>query len=420
MKIRESKPREDEGWGAIPSDTLVGILLRLLPTPRRRLRLVCRHWRDVIDDRMPPARRARAKVLAYTGDQCSSSGTPRAYVLHDLIEGRSRELELPGTAASPPPPPRRRSPWHDDHDETDQGTRIVGTCNGLICLCRGRRGVVLFNPVTGEEQTLPPPPPLPRRAAGSSCRDDDDDTHGLCFAYHPATGLYKILRVPCRPGDAAAAAAFDAVHVFTLGEPSWREVPAPGSSCRFEFGLVAVRGVAYWVSRDARRVVSFDLSDVRAASVAAEVPVPVPSLPWQRYRWRLADVDGRLGFTVCHNEAMTSKTEVFVLEGGGGERMTWIRWYVVLVNDDQEQRLASPLLAHGEHLLTEKRVRIIGDGPERTVAAFYAHRPREDRALRCGVVPVTARSIGTAVLGVCDSSGLQTFSFVETMESLLV
>ncbi|CAL5005579.1 unnamed protein product [Urochloa decumbens] len=404
---------DEGGWGAIPSDTLVGILLRLLPTPRRRLRLVCRHWRHVIDDRMPAARQARAKVLAFSADQGSSSGRPRAYVLDGLIEGRSSELELPGTALPAPPPRRRRSPWLD-HDESDQGTRIVGTCNGLICLCLGRGDIFLFNPVTGEELVVPPPPPqpLPRPAAGGSYHDDDA-THGFCFTYHPETGMYKILRVPRHPNE-----TFDAVHVFTLGEAApWREVPAPGSSCRFEFGIVAVRGVAYWVSKDAKRVVSFDLGGERAA-VVAKLPVHVPSEPWlrRRYTCSLADVGGRLGFTVCHNEAMTSKTEVFVLE----ERMTWIRQYVVLMNDDQEQQLASPLLAHGEHLLTEKRVRVTGDRPERMVAALYAHRPREDRALRCGVVPVAARSIGTAVLGVCDCSGLQTFPYVETTESLLV
>ncbi|CAO2191889.1 unnamed protein product [Urochloa humidicola] len=368
---------------------------------------------------LPAAWQARAKVLAYSSDHGSFSGRPRAYVLDSLIEGRSRELKLPGTAALPlPPPPRqRRSPWND-HDETDQGTRIVGTCNGLICLCSGRGDIVLFNPVTGEELTLPPPPPrIPRPAGGGSWRDADAAHHGLCFTYHPATGLYKILRVPCRPAGEAAARAFDAVHVFTLGEAAWREVPAQGSSCRLEFGLVAVRGVAYWVSKDAKRVVSFDLSDERAAFVAAELPVPVPSLPWQRYTWRLADVDGRLGFIVCKNQAMTSMTEVFVLED---EQTTWIRRYVVLVNDDQEQKLASPLLAHGEHLLTEKLVWVSGYDPERMVAALYAHRPREDRALRCGVVTVTARSIGTAVLGVYESSGLQTFPYVETSESLLV
>nr|TKW10931.1 hypothetical protein SEVIR_6G201200v2 [Setaria viridis] len=356
---------------------------------------------------MPAPRHARAKVLAYATDKGGSSRRPRAYVLDDdLIEGRSRELELPGAATA-----QLRRRWLL-HEETHEGMRVIGTCNGLICLCRGRGGgIVMFNPVTGEELAVDPPPPVAR--PGGSRRDEA--ASAFCFGYHPATGLYKILHVPRHPSE-----AFDAVHVLTLGEAaaaSWREVPAPGSSCRYGFGLVAVLGVAYWVTKDAKRVVSFDLGDERAV-VVAELPVPMPLLPWLCYTCRLVDVGGgRLGFTVCRNyRHMTSKTEVFVLEDGGGERMVWIRRYVVLVNDDQEQQLASPLVAHGEHLLTYSRRGCPQAG--RTVSALYVHRPREDRALRCGVVPVAARSPRT-VVGEYDCDSVRVFSYVETTESLL-
>jgi hypothetical protein len=33
------------------TDVLLDILQRLPPSSRRRARLVCRHWRDVMDDR---------------------------------------------------------------------------------------------------------------------------------------------------------------------------------------------------------------------------------------------------------------------------------------------------------------------------------------------------------------------------------
>ncbi|OEL15588.1 hypothetical protein BAE44_0023391 [Dichanthelium oligosanthes] len=68
-----------DGWHGIPADVFLKILLRIPPSPRRRLRLVCRHWRDAIDERTPEPR-ACGKVLAF----CSESGRPRAYVFDDL------------------------------------------------------------------------------------------------------------------------------------------------------------------------------------------------------------------------------------------------------------------------------------------------------------------------------------------------
>ncbi|CAO2211340.1 unnamed protein product [Urochloa humidicola] len=45
-------------WDVIPADIFMDILQRIPASPRRRLRLVCRHWRDVIDGRTPvPIRR---------------------------------------------------------------------------------------------------------------------------------------------------------------------------------------------------------------------------------------------------------------------------------------------------------------------------------------------------------------------------
>ncbi|TVU05402.1 hypothetical protein EJB05_48563, partial [Eragrostis curvula] len=75
---RESTTPMDVGNdGAVLADTLVNILLRIPPSARRRLRLVCKHWRDVIDDRLP-APRACAKILLFVFDPRSSGTRPRA------------------------------------------------------------------------------------------------------------------------------------------------------------------------------------------------------------------------------------------------------------------------------------------------------------------------------------------------------
>ncbi|KAL6859049.1 hypothetical protein ACP4OV_018051 [Aristida adscensionis] len=197
-----------ERWGGgIVADALVDILLRVPPCPRRRLRLVCRHWRDVIDERLPEPQ-PRAKVLAFVA---GAGGSPsRAYVLDGLLQGRAGELGRWGA-----------------------GVSMVGTYNGVLCLRRRDGDVLLLNPATVDDDALCLPPPLPWP---QPC-----DEAAYSFAYHPATGLYKVVHLPCHRGRPS----FDAVSVYTLGGTSWRTVPAPAaprSSCCLDFGVVSVGG----------------------------------------------------------------------------------------------------------------------------------------------------------------------------------
>ncbi|CAO2191919.1 unnamed protein product [Urochloa humidicola] len=69
---------EDEGFNNLPTDAFVEILLRLPPSARRRFRLVCKRWRDVINERTSE-RQVRTKILAFISDWSSS----RAIVFDD-------------------------------------------------------------------------------------------------------------------------------------------------------------------------------------------------------------------------------------------------------------------------------------------------------------------------------------------------
>lgn len=68
---------EDDSF-TLPTDAFVDILLRLPTSARRRLRLVCKRWRDVINERTPE-RQLRAKILAFT----SQDRVSRAFVFDD-------------------------------------------------------------------------------------------------------------------------------------------------------------------------------------------------------------------------------------------------------------------------------------------------------------------------------------------------
>ncbi|KAL6610034.1 hypothetical protein ACP70R_040003 [Stipagrostis hirtigluma subsp. patula] len=382
-----------DGWDGIPADVFVQILLLIPPSPRRRLRLVCRHWRDAIDERAPEPR-TRAKVLAFFHEDQSS----RAHVFDELLPGErgggGRELDLRGSGA--------------DY----AGVCMVGTCNGLLLLCLYSYGgeIAVVNPAIREAPRVAPPAtgkgwPLPRIS------DLHESTYS--FAYHPATGQYKIVHVPCD-----RHAKLDAVHVFTLGidgpaSREWREVPAPaGSSCRLRSGLVSIDGDTYWATKDADRVMSLDLKDERFDLL--EWP------PLAGGTCRLTDVHGRLGLVAVwsRDEPNRSRTEVWVLEGGREEERAWVKRYTLLAHGGRErQDIALPLVAHGEHVLTTSWCS--GWWKARASLSLHARKPRQERKLGRGVLRVGAPRLWTLV-GEYESLNLRTFAYVETREPVVV
>ncbi|KAF8654483.1 hypothetical protein HU200_061673 [Digitaria exilis] len=127
----------DEGFDLLPTDTFVAILVRLPTSARRRSRLVCKRWRDVIDERTSE-RQLRTKILAFNSAWQSSH-----VVIFDDKDGR------------------RRHDWTYDSALSGK-VDMVGTSNGLICLQdtgdRDRSIITVANPITGEAMALPPLP----------------------------------------------------------------------------------------------------------------------------------------------------------------------------------------------------------------------------------------------------------------------
>ncbi|KAK3122049.1 hypothetical protein QOZ80_8BG0664480 [Eleusine coracana subsp. coracana] len=278
---------ENEGW-TLPTDAFVEILLCLTPIKRWRLRLVCRHWRDVIHDRTPAP---LAFVVNYC---CYRKISASVYTIDE--KARSTAVELCQIAA------------HGLVDKTRPGletdrafdTMMVGTCNGILCLCDNTKpggAITLLNPVTRETLPVPVPPVPPGSDQWSrrTLRPTSSGWHeAYSFGYDPMTERYKIVHLPCNFDHTHAS--FDAVQVFTLGEEtssssSWRNVAVPGASCCLDAGI---DGAMYWVTNDATSVVSFDLKDERVRFRKA-----LPVRAEQGYRWQLTEVHGRLGIVSC-------------------------------------------------------------------------------------------------------------------------
>jgi F-box interacting protein len=84
----------------------------------------------------------------------------------------------------------------------------------------------------------------------------------------------------------------ETLQVFTLGEASWREVPAPGDRCRLDAGVVSVNGATYWVVEGSERIVSFDHQSEQVKTVT---PLPVSDGPISH----LTEVQRRLSVAIA-------------------------------------------------------------------------------------------------------------------------
>uniref|UniRef100_R7W203 F-box associated domain-containing protein n=1 Tax=Aegilops tauschii TaxID=37682 RepID=R7W203_AEGTA len=179
---------------------------------------------------------------------------------------------------------------------------VVGTCNGIVCLCDDREpggAITLVNPSTGEELCLPR---LPTTSSSVELRLSlvRKSWHlQYAFARHPETG---------RPGLSS---------------------------------LAIIDATLYWLTEDTDgKIRSFDLDHDRVTCIG---PLPVPA---KSSCCRLAKVPGMLALAV---DGDGGSTAVWVLEMD--ER--WTLWFLMEAHGPRQ--LAMPHFAHGDCILTQGR-----------------------------------------------------------------
>lgn len=281
---------------------------------------------------------------------------------------------------------------------------VVGTCNGIVCMCDDREAggtITLTNPSTGEAIDLPQLPMSDVAVKLCRHRRDRKWHQTYSFARHPMTGRYKVVHVPSHFDPAIWEP--ETVHVFTLGEASWRDVHA-GANARCTLGafhLADVDGTVYWMTEYTGRVVAFDLED---DSVTPIEPLPVTG----RDDCWLTKVDGRLGAVVGGANSVT----VWVLEG---ER--WSRRYVVeaqrLSQYSEELlrwELTMPHFAHDDYVLTHG-----GSGK-----FVRPSKMSETTRTEGGVVQIRRNDRVKAMIFLRYRISSHTFAYIETKEPLSV
>ncbi|KAM0905731.1 hypothetical protein ACQ4PT_017208 [Festuca glaucescens] len=362
------------------TDVLADILVRLPPNARRRLRLVCQLWRDIVDERAAADMRSRAKIVAVTTEGA-------AYVVDVLSPGS--HTNLCSVAAPAGDESVRRSDERGGHLPWPRlPVRGPGARRSHHACQPGDRRGAPPSAAAHAERVRPAVPEKQQELA--------PDLH---------------LRVPpdhgAVQGRARPVCCFDpfwepgAVHVFTLGEASWRDVQLAGPDARCSLGrssLVDVDGMVYWMTEFTGSVMAFSLEDERVTRTA---PLPVPARP---STCRLTKVHARLGVAVSGDESLT----VWVLEGD-----SWSRRYVLGAHKLRKQELVVPHFAHGDYVLTH--------GRSGETAVLYRHKMSGAARLQGGggVVQIERKDRGESVTCLVQSI-YRTFAYTETKESLSV
>ncbi|TVU05372.1 hypothetical protein EJB05_48531, partial [Eragrostis curvula] len=366
----------------LPTDAFVEILLRLPTSARRRFRLVCKRWRDIIDERTPE-RQARSQILAFISD-----------------DGRSHALVFDKDKDGCP-----RHEWTYNSSFPNGNVYMVSTCNGLICLQdidhtadSTVSTITVANPITGDTMMLPPVP---------TASDSSMSRGRYGFGYHPTTGQYKVVHV-----TSGGPPRRDTVHVFTLGDLAWRE-PFLSGNC-YPFGrIVTVDGSTYWIalSTDWResKVMALDLKDERLMSL--EVPPAMWNAWGIREVWcNVTNVHGRLGVAIEHITTAVMRVEVWVLEGGAREAPPrWSQSYTLIESGAPRNSIvAAPHLTHGQYVLSissdwKRMYRLkLGDSKNRCGKGMQLRPSEGAELILCGEMD-----------GVADI-----FAYVETREPL--
>ncbi|CAO2191903.1 unnamed protein product [Urochloa humidicola] len=336
-----------DGGTCLPDDVLAQIFL-LIPTWfRRPLRLVCKGWRTVIDERAPPEdEKLAAKILIFINQGCTSNAL--------VFDGSSRH---------------RTRTWTYTSSSYAGHVHMVGSCNGLLCLhdhtnfagFSAFSAVTVTNPVTGETAALPP---VPKRWAWAQFAKAPGH---YSFGFHRETKLYKVVYIP-----RGHRWSLDALQVFTLGSKAWREVPVPirGACHDLLCEPISIAGVTYWLAAGAaRRVMTLDHGeDERVASLDLPPAMMAPAPTWpaglRDTSWRLTKVGANLGVVVPSAGFYSGRVDVWVLDvdgGGAGEQLQWSRRYSVTENF-WSSWIVAPQLTHGDYVLSESHGWISGLG----------------------------------------------------------
>ncbi|XP_062001305.1 F-box/kelch-repeat protein At3g23880-like isoform X2 [Rosa rugosa] len=176
--------------------------------------------------------------------------------------------------------------------------KIVGSCNGLICVEIDQKDMVLWNPCTGQSNLLPKPT---GHVTLKLCGVGYDLTMKFWgFGYDSTNDDYKVVR---GYNHTVRGSEETRVQVFSLKSGSWRTHEGLGYFC-LAGPACLLNGALHWQGtiiddfhpRDSR-IISFDLAEEKFREM-----LPLPSLVGFRCDFIPGDCLGVYEYSILHDE----------------------------------------------------------------------------------------------------------------------
>ncbi|KMT06752.1 hypothetical protein BVRB_7g159120 [Beta vulgaris subsp. vulgaris] len=263
----------------LPEEIIVDVLLRLPAKSLMRFKSVCKSWYNLI------------KCPDFSKLHLERSLTTRSN-LHYVIQTPMFHLADFDTFDNPI---ELNHPYKTNYPSD---CRVVGSCNGLLCLHRYfnfQLPLCIYNPTTRTYKLLPF---LTVRAPFNYRRS----MFTFGFGYDNASKDYKCVRV-FRNLNKATGTYESEVMVCSLKDDEWRRAPDVASDFDFDYRRsVFVKDKIHWVGgreKDGVRallpIVAFSLRDETFSTL------PVPNLDTMRFkRMFLGELDGCLCLSVSY------------------------------------------------------------------------------------------------------------------------
>ncbi|KAL6988941.1 hypothetical protein U1Q18_014691 [Sarracenia purpurea var. burkii] len=293
----------------LPKDLLVEILSRLPVKPLTRFRSVCKSWRALVDD---PAfisnhlnnHQTTARLLVSHRDVLTNNRLVSSFTTDNL--DTLLHHHVPSFL-----------------NEKFGHIRLIGPCNGLICLYGFPDNVALWNPATRDSKTLPVsriPRPVDARVLGGD----------LGFGFDYRTNDYKAVQILfCSSSRIGVSYQ---VEIYNLSTNSWRKFGAtvPANIMYMNIWSMLFRSEVFcWWAKDGETeiILSFDMGD----ETFQKTPLPSDAgvLGGVRRTMRaIVPIDESVGLVVYPLKQTQKLFDVWVLRGFGAEGV-WTKLSIV-------------------------------------------------------------------------------------------
>ncbi|KAL5579724.1 hypothetical protein UlMin_012166 [Ulmus minor] len=259
--------------GYLPPEVVTDILSRLSVRNLLCFRCVCKQWRSIIDSQ---------DFIHFHFRKCSESKSHLTLILRKDFQLFTVELDALKDAVELPHPLMCYN----------NRIRILGFCNGLLCICNIAEDIVIWNPSTRKHRFVPSLPV--ERNSRLALSPLSNVAYG--FGYDSAKDDYKLLRISQFDVDISE------VKIYSLRTNEWKSIGyKPKSYCYAMRMGVLVNGSLHWAAVNldygSAMVLAFDIG----SESFREVPLPESVnnhvkrfLLDNRYFMDLGVLDGRL------------------------------------------------------------------------------------------------------------------------------